>query len=156
MNDPLTSEQLRRMSPRVTAWFSRRVWNSADVEDLVQEVLYRCVKKASAFRGESDVQAWCYGICRYVWFEFVRDAKRRSVADCVVAEQAPERDPVERISLRVAASRLPIRLRQVYELRYEHDLGLESIASMLSRPMGTIKYQLSEARAHMRRFLAEE
>lgn len=56
-------------------------------------------------------------------------------------------DPTASVDLRHVVDALPRRYRQVVLLHYYADLPLPAIAAALGRPLGTVKRQLSEARA---------
>lgn len=148
-NDPL---EVIALTPRVRSWFARRTWNEHDVEDLTQETLLRCLKSLSRIHGQVELAAWCYGVCKNVWSEYVRSAVR----DVELRDPdlvGDHRNTEERLVVDLAAAGLSRRLMVVYDLRYQNDLPVEVIAQILDRPVGTIKYQLKMVRDYVRRRL---
>ena len=62
-------------------------------------------------------------------------------------EDQQEPDHAAAVAVRTAVSALPQRLRPVVLLHYYADLTVEDVATATRRPVGSIKRQLSEARA---------
>ena len=63
------------------AFISRRVRNQADVDDLVQRVLLRIVKRLASLREAERLHAWVYRTARNVIVDYYRSsAGRREVA----------------------------------------------------------------------------
>ncbi len=56
-------------------------------------------------------------------------------------------DPASAMTVQAAVDRLPRRYREVVLLYYYADLPLATVAAAVRRPAGTVKRQLSEARA---------
>jgi RNA polymerase sigma-70 factor (ECF subfamily) len=92
--------------------------------------------------------------------DMLRDRKRRrGLAERVAAAEAATARDVdsywdERFWHHV--SDLPERQRNVVVLHYVHDLAVDSIGEILEVPAGTIKSDLSRARARLRALMEEE
>lgn len=143
-----------QMEPRVRLWFSRRVMNTDDVEDLTQDCMCAIIEGYPRLQRRSSPEAWVYGICRNLWFRHQR--KRANMPSTLVKEPGDERciDPDARLDLRLAMDALPERLRVVYELYHRRGMPIKDVAAFLERPSGTVKYQLHEIRSLLRRRLA--
>ena len=116
--------------------------------DLTQEAFARMV---SRWRRIDDPKAYLYRVATNLVRKAWRDrADDRTTIDAVAANvreagHHPGPDPAL-ITLRTAVQGLPRRLRDVVLLHYFADLSVESVASAVGRPAGTVKRQLSEAR----------
>src|SRR5918912_1388434 len=60
---PLTAEQVfREYAPRVYNLARRMLGNSADAEDVTQDVLLQVVRKLDTFRGEAAFPTWLHRV----------------------------------------------------------------------------------------------
>ena len=76
-------------------------------------------------------------------------AKSVATVGALSAQPPPAQpaDPVIALTVQAAVGRLPRRHREVVLLFYYADLSLNEVAAVTRRPAGTVKRQLSEARA---------
>lgn len=143
---------MREHEPEVRRWFTSRVTAREDIEDLVQECMCAIIESYHSFRQQSSVRTWVFGICRNLFFRYQRQKIRRALP--LVGEHPDRRlgrDPVDALGVRLAAETLPHRLRSVYDLHYLNGQTIKEISLLLTRPEGTIKYQLHEIRSILRR-----
>jgi RNA polymerase sigma factor (sigma-70 family) len=56
-----------RYARRLHGWAARRTRGSADADDLLQEAFLAIHLSLPTFRGESDLDAWVFGVARNVW-----------------------------------------------------------------------------------------
>jgi RNA polymerase sigma factor (sigma-70 family) len=56
-----------RFARRLHGWALRRTSGTADAEDLIQDTFLAIHVSQSRYRGESDVEAWVFGVARNVW-----------------------------------------------------------------------------------------
>ena len=115
--------------------------------DVTQEAFARMVAR---WRRIDDPGAYLYRVAtnlvRRAWRARASD---RSMIDAVAAASLDEHPgpDVEVVSVKAAVDGLPRRLRDVVMLHYYADLSVDAVASAVGRPPGTVKRQLSEARA---------
>jgi RNA polymerase sigma-70 factor (ECF subfamily) len=86
---------LAQLTPHLRAFFQRRLGNSADAEDLVQETLIAIHTKRATYDPALPFTAWLHAIARYKLIDhFRRSGKRRTLpleeADAVFAEEDVE------------------------------------------------------------------
>lgn len=97
---------LREAEPLVRSFLINRVGMSADVDDLLQEVLIAVHTHRANYQPEQLFTAWLYAIARHKLADAVRhDARRRHVR----LEDAPERieaDHGDRVAARLDVDRL--------------------------------------------------
>ena len=137
----------------IEAFFNRHVSNREDREDLVQEVLYLSVKNIASLRNPESVGSWIYGICRNILKRYYsqRFRNRRYVVDEIATQDRSE----DKVAINLLLSELPDQLRVLYELFFVDRYKISDISRILSRPEGTVKYQLFDLRAKMRKKMTD-
>lgn len=156
-------ELYERYRHRVYAVCIGMTRNTAEAEDLTQEVFVSLVKKIGSYRGESQFTTWLHRLTvNCVLMHFRRPARREQVFTDVenVIPIAPRFSApmlpgllTDKIAFRSAVARLPKGCRTVFVLfdlaGFEH----EEIAKLLGCTAGTSKSQLHRARLKLRRLL---
>jgi RNA polymerase sigma-70 factor (ECF subfamily) len=160
----------RLHSRRVHAVCLRMVGNSAEAEDLTQEVFLLLLRKIHTFRGESAFSTWLHRLA----VNIVLMRLRKKSPPIVSIEATPDQEgeivwptidlgvpdlllegSIDRINLRRCIERLPVGYRTVFVLHdiegYEH----HEIAEILGRSAGVSKSQLHKARTRLRELLHE-
>jgi RNA polymerase sigma-70 factor (ECF subfamily) len=127
----------------------------ADVPDALQETFLVVHKKLGAFRGESSLRTWIYGIClRIAAAHRRRPHRRREVAlDEALHDAAAAGAPDEAAEQRQALARLDAALdeldddkRAVFVLYEIEGLTLAEIAGAVGAPLPTVYSRLQVAR----------
>lgn len=145
--------------PRVHRLAARYAANSADAEDLTQEIfldLYRCI---SGFRGESSLATWVYRVAMNHCLKHQGRTRTTAQLDEHEMEQHPDNsaDPA-RSALRNelsgqvhgALDALSPLHRDIVILHELHGLTYEECARVLDVPLGTVKSRLSNAFRRLR------
>ena len=152
-----------RHNQRVYAVCLRMTRNSAEAEDLTQDVFIHLLGKIGSFRGDSRFTTWLHRLTvNLVLMHFRRKATHRHQAvddlDGKLWPSQPTQQSVrsqiaDRINLESALAQLPPGYRSVFILfdieGYRHD----EIAHLLGCSTGTTKSQLHRARMTLRRLL---
>jgi RNA polymerase sigma-70 factor (ECF subfamily) len=132
----------------LTGYAFQLVGNADDAADVVQEAYARLLTRWVAVR---EPRPYLFhvatNLAKALWEARAR-AARRALTE---AESVEAHD----VSIWDAVSRLPRRYREVVLLYYYADLPLPDVAAAVRRPPGTVKRQLSEARAHLARALGD-
>ena len=140
----------------------RLVGNAEDARDVVQDTYLRAFRAISRFRGDAAVATWLFRITSNSANNLLR--RRRpldQVHDTTVAvDTDPAHDPVIvaegselRARLMAALAALPVKLREVVELREVADLSHDAIATRLGITESAAKVRLHRARVKLREHL---
>ena len=102
---------LAQLAPHLRGFFQRRLGNSADAEDLVQETLIAIHTKRATYDPALPFTAWLHAIARYKLIDHFRRSKvRRTLpleeADAVFAEADSEAATAKR-DVELLLARLP-------------------------------------------------
>jgi RNA polymerase sigma-70 factor, ECF subfamily len=139
--------------------------NSADAEDIVQDVFSQAWRQAARYDAtRGTVAAWLLTLARSRAIDRLRS--RRARPDDVAAELDPNipdtgiaadlqiqsAQQVERV--RAALEELPALQRIVLELAYYEGLTHVEIAERLEQPLGTVKTRIRQAMLRLRESLA--
>ena len=162
--DTLAFEELySRHSRRVYSLCLRMTANTAEAEDLAQEVFIQLYRKAGSFRGESAFTTWLHRLTvNQVLMHFrKKKAKREEQAedeqdDLTAPRNMPGSRPaqlIDRITLEDALARLPPGYRAAFILHYVEGYEHEEVARLLCCAVGTSKSQLHKARTKLRKLL---
>ena len=136
----------------------------ADAEDAAQEAFLTAYRRLDGFRGEATFKTWLLTIAWHQainqrrrmtrWLRQIVPARRDPEGDTIDHDVAsPDRSPEEQVGdheLRrcIAAEirALPPKLRDALLLAQAGEYTYEEIAAMLTVPLGTMKWRVSEAR----------
>jgi RNA polymerase sigma-70 factor (ECF subfamily) len=149
--------------------------HAEDGEDLLQESLVRAYQGFDTFDPSLSFKPWIFTIMRNVHIDRHRRRRVRPPEEPVGGDEdaeppvpmegplysipfAPEdillrRETVEQV--RDAIRRLPPPLREIVELRDIEGLSYREIATIVSRPMGTVMSRLFRGRNLLRTYLVE-
>ena len=156
-------ELYARHSRRVYSLCLRMTANTAEAEDLAQEVFIQLYRKAGSFRGESAFTTWLHRLTvNQVLMHFRRRGVRmeqvtedgESPQQVVAGTENPSQMPVvDRIALDKAIGQLPPGYRAVFVLHDVEGHEHEEVARLLGCSVGTSKSQLHKARMKLRNLL---
>lgn len=129
--------------------------NRTDAEDAVQSTFLKLLKTDKSFSSPEHEKAWLIvvssNICKSLLSHWWR--KRIDIDDCEPLAMSVKQDGQELYSAVLA---LPSRYKTVVYLYYYEGYSTEEIASMLHKPVSTIRNQLSDARKKLQKRLEEE
>jgi RNA polymerase sigma-70 factor (ECF subfamily) len=158
-------ELYRAHSARLFSVACRMVGNTADAEDLLQEIFLTAHRKLAGFRGESALATWLYRLATNQCLDFLRSRAARAgqVTDALdddptIADASSKGladQTVSKMDLERALARLPEGCRAAFVL---HDIeGLEhrEVGEVLGIAEGTSKSQVHKARLRLRALLRE-
>ncbi|MGH9944715.1 MAG: RNA polymerase sigma factor [Pyrinomonadaceae bacterium] len=165
--DMAAFEQLyARHNRRVYSLCLRMTQNSAEAEDLAQEVFIQLFRKIGSFRGDSAFTTWLHRMTVNQVLMHFRKASTRSEktteegetpVQIVRGTEDPSRMPVvDRIALNSAIAQLPPGYRTVFVLHDIEGHEHEEIARLLGCSVGTSKSQLHKARMKLRTLLRKK
>jgi RNA polymerase sigma-70 factor (ECF subfamily) len=167
--DLLTAEEVfHAYAPRVYSVGLRMLGNTADAEDVTQEVLLQVVRKLDTFRGKSSLATWLHRVTVNAALALRRRQARRPERhldvslDCVAAHGGsdgcePERKALDyelRQHLERAIAGLPEMYRDVFVLADVEGLPNAEIGQLLGLSLAAVKSRLHRARLMARDALA--
>jgi len=158
-------ELYRAHSGRLFSVACRMVGNTADAEDLLQEIFLTAHRKLEGFRGDSSLGTWLYRLATNHCLDFLRSRATRAgqITDALdddptIADAGSKglaEQTVTKMDLERALARLPEGCRAAFVL---HDIeGLEhrEVGDVLGIAEGTSKSQVHKARLRLRTLLRE-
>lgn len=160
------SELALRYRGPVYAWIRHRGFNRPDAEDLTQETLVRaCAQLAQFDPTKAEFRTWLFTIannlCRMQLRQRARHSPPESIEtvfpepSCAGPKEALRRKRCEEI-LWQAVCQLPEKPRSVTVLFFYWGMNRCEIARFLHISEGTVRYQLRNACALLRGYLAEQ
>lgn len=126
-------------------------------EDLFQETWVRVLERGHQYNEKSKFESWLFAIARHLVIDVSRRKKIASLEDLGDPESnQPYEPPDERSAsalqllvarenkqaVQVSLLKIPAYYREVLLLRFQEELGLEEIATVLSTPLSTVKSRL--------------
>ena len=158
---------LRRYQKLVYNVLYQMVHSHEMAADLTQDTFLKAYRALNTFRSEGKFKPWLLRIATNTCLNAIRDNKEHDSLDDIL-EENPGAEPaydekIEEIvewrmtqkKLEDALKQLPVRHRQVFILRYQHDLPYEEIAEVSGESVSTIKSLLFRIREKLRKLLAE-
>jgi len=151
-----------RHKTKVYSLCLRMTGNSAEAEDLTQEVFLQLLAKVGSFRGESQFTTWLHRFTiNQVLMYFRRRNSRRDRFSKVLDELATTplvkyslgSKLIDRIALDAAVAKLPSGSRSVF-LKFDVEgYSHDEIADIFGCSVGNSKSQLHKARKKLRHLL---
>ena len=166
------NELVRAYERRVFALVLRMLGNSAEAEDLAQEVFVQVFKAIGTFRGESKLSTWIYRIAinlcknraKYLRVRHtdeqqeleavaervpLGEARRANVGQVERPDEALAGRQVEHI-VQIAILEIEPSFRECLVLRDVEELTYEEIEEITGLAAGTVKSRIHRARAMLR------
>jgi RNA polymerase sigma factor (sigma-70 family) len=155
----------RRYRVPLIRYFAKRIRETYDVDDLVQEVFIRLVRQA-AIESVQQIDSYVFQTAANV----IRDRARRQAArhhrehdelsesDLPTNDLSPERvllgaEELERVI--AALQELSESTRQVFVLRRYEGMRHEEIATHLGMSVSGVRFHMEKAKAHLARRLEQ-
>ncbi len=143
--------------PRVYRFALSRLGNTAEAEDVTQEVFFTVFNVLGSFRGQSSLLVWIFGITRHtVIRRFRRVRPRLESLDAGNAREVPGREvpPDRTVDARrmlgrcedvIQAELSPLQ-RRIFHLKHLRRQSIRSIANSLGKSEDAIKANLYRMR----------
>jgi RNA polymerase sigma-70 factor (ECF subfamily) len=123
-----------------------------EIEDLVQETLFRAFRRLDTWRGEASFRGWLLAIAGNLLKDRVRVRKPGLVVSLETQDLAQDTDPDAEFAagemeerLRRELSRLPRLQREVFLLRAQHGIEYADIARTLGTTPGAARVHYHNA-----------
>jgi len=139
-------------------------------QDLFQETWLRVLERGRQYRSQWKFEVWLFSIARHLVIDEARRKKGTSLQELMDPEAGTGFQPVadgpspfEEMSAgeeeqRVSRflSRIPAGYREVLALRFQDELALEEIATVVHAPLSTVKSRLYRGLEALRRLMEVE
>ena len=172
------TELMRAYQGRVYGLSLRMLGNSAEAEEVAQEVFIQVFKSIGTFRGESKFSTWIYRVAinhcknrvKYLKVRHSKkqdeleaiaertnlgDARRANVGQIERPDEALAGRQVERI-VQDAIAQIDPTFRECLILRDVEELSYEEIEAITGLALGTVKSRISRARAQLRELVEQK
>ena len=130
--------------------------DAALADDIAQDALVRAYVASGSFLGLSKFSTWLFRIAYNCYIDHSRKA-RPEQTDVEEAGNIPADDTSDRAfryqQLYMALDRLPQKEKAAVALFYFEDRSIKEISAILDMPQGTVKYQLSMGRQHLKQHI---
>ena len=147
-------ELVNRHAPAVYRLAYARTGSREDAEDIMQEVFLRLLRRAPALEGDEHQRAWLLHVTVNCTNSlFARAYRRRELPleeGAARAEEPAHNDVLD------AVLALPEKYRLPVHLFYYEGYSIQEAAAILGRREGTVRAQLTRARAMLRDRLEAE
>jgi len=130
--------------------------NGALADDIAQDALMRAYVASGSFLGLSKFSTWLFRIAYNCYIDQCRKPRRE---EAPVEEAANlQADDTSDKSFRYqqlyqALEKLPEKEKAAIALFYFEDRSIKEISAILNMPQGTVKYQLSMGRNHLKQYI---
>lgn len=145
-----------RYFPRVFSFAYSRLRNRADAEEVAQDTFTVVFRSIGAFKGESSLLSWVYGIARNTVNNHIRRSRaheqraRRAEADMLGSGRTHDAfTPEDRLSFRRCADKVEQALTsvtswqaEVFMMRHFENMPIQEIADRTSRSNDAIRSSL--------------
>ena len=123
-----------------------------EIDDLVQEALFRAFRRLDGWRGEASFRSWLFAIAGNALRDEFRRRKGRQMLSLEDRDLADHQDPHAELAateveegLRRGIAALPRLQREVFLLRTQQGSGYEEIAAVLGTTPGAARVHYHHA-----------
>jgi RNA polymerase sigma-70 factor (ECF subfamily) len=146
------AELVRRHAPAVGRFLYSSGASRDDIDDLVQEALFRGFRRLDGWRGEASFRSWLFAIAGNVLRDEYRRRKGRQVVSIEDRDLPDRADPQADLAatetleqLRRGIVALPRLQREVFLLRTQQGTGYVEIAAALGTTPGAARVHYHHA-----------
>lgn len=146
------AELVRRHAPALGRYLYSSGAAPDEIEDLVQEALFRAFRRLDSWRGEASFRSWLFAIAGNVLRDEFRRRKGRQVLSLEDRDLPDRADPEAELAateteegLRRGIASLPRLQREVFLLRTQQGSGYAEIAAALGTTPGAARVHYHHA-----------
>lgn len=146
METKVLEELYHRYARKLTSFGLRMLSNREKAEDMVQEVFIKIIEKPAAFNTDLKFSTWIFTIAHNLCLNTLRNEQNR---ERILSERFEPQESFTHHSsmdakmikakLNVIFKELSDKEKSVFIFRFEHELNLNEIASILNIPEGSVK-----------------
>ena len=133
--------------------------DSALADDIAQDALVRAYVSSGSFLGRSKFKTWLFRIAYNCYIDNLRKkAPARVDPESFEAQNLASSDSADSRfryqQLYQALDRIPEKEKAAIVLFYFEDKSIKEIAAIMDMPIGTVKYNLSVGRNHLKEHIS--
>jgi len=166
-DNELLRELVIKHADRLQRFIMKHIGNATEAEELAQQAFVEAAASFKAFRGDSQLSSWLYGIAlNLVRNHLSRAPERRHefVSDAALdVQSSPDPSPEELVAqnqtitlLHESINELPENMREILLLVGFEEISYEDAATLLTVPIGTVRSRLSRARTALKEKLRQK
>lgn len=135
-----------------------------DADDVVQDTFIKVFRSIKGFRGESKLYTWLYRIATNESLTYLNKKKKQRSSDIdshikelesrLIADQYFDADQAQ-LTLIKAIELLPVKQKQVFNLRYYENLKYKDISEILGTSIGALKASYHHAVTKIENYLKQ-
>ncbi|MBX9404964.1 sigma-70 family RNA polymerase sigma factor [Pseudomonas baetica] len=152
---------------KLRGFITKRVFNPADVDDLMQMTYLEAWRNQHKFTGASKPETWLFGIATNLvsnhFKNFYRRPQNTVLEDSGIESLEYGHDPSQvsehqRLLSRTleAIDDLSVDMRAVIDLVVDSDISYQDAAQQLGVPIGTVRSRLARARGQLKNSVYNE
>ena len=130
------------------------VQNTADAEDILQDVFLKFFSSGTEFSDEEHLKAWLLRVSINASKNHLRMVQNRRAA--VLDESLPYDEKNPEYELLFYVQKLPEKYRIPLHLYYYESYSVKEIAKILEMPLATVKIRLKRGREQLGKILVKE
>ena len=160
---------MTRYQHRLYRYLLRMVSESGAAEDLFQQTWLRIIERSRNYDAQRSFEGWLFAVAHNLAIDYLRRRKPESLDEPLLSGETQssqlhsiDQGALEKILSREradivsgAVSGLHVSFREVITLRFEEEMKLEEIATVLSLPIGTVKTRLHRGLKALRHSLTK-
>jgi RNA polymerase sigma-70 factor (ECF subfamily) len=148
-----------RYERHLFAFVCQQLGDTAEAEDVLQEVFLAVLRQRHGGTRARSVRAWLFQVARHLCLNRARTERRgarakEEAAPSLQSEPTPPEEALDRhqrlAGLEKAVGRLPEPMGALYRLRAS-GLSYEEVAAVLGVPLGTVKSRMHELLSRLRK-----
>ncbi len=154
-----------RYSRKVFAKCISLLKSQEQAEDATQDIFVKLLLKLGNFSGKSKFSTWLYSITYNYCIDLIRRKKKNPAV--LVEDMTAANDAAEEISdselletnvarLKVVLEQIPVEDKSILMMKYQDDLSIKDICSVLNKSESAIKMKIKRAKEKFMRIHNEK
>jgi RNA polymerase sigma-70 factor, ECF subfamily len=166
----VVAQLVERYQHRLYRYLLRLVSRPSTAEDLFQQTWLRVMERIQYYDPRRSFEGWLFAVAHNLAIDYLRRRQPESLdeplpsgetqSDLTRSENPSALELLlskERAGCTLeAVAELPLAFREVITLRFEEEMKLEEIATVLAMPMGTVKTRLHRAMKALRQIMEKK
>ncbi len=154
--DDVMDTVVRILASKVKAFTFKIMGDHEAVEDCAQDALLQVMQHIKRIKSVPAVHTWVYKVTHSACMNHLRKNRQHESDDALLVMASAEQGLNGDLDVKTAIKRLSQMHQMIVYLFYYEGFNIKEIADVVSKPAGTIKYELFEARGAIKAFLTNK